>query len=66
MIGFEKDFLCHFHLGLIWISLLFSFLSTPFCMYGNPLFRYWWTVAQKGTYGGGWLKMILGGVQNLS
>jgi hypothetical protein len=30
MIGFEKDFLCHFHLGLIWISLLFSFLSEPF------------------------------------
>jgi len=30
MLGFEKDFLCHFHLGLIWISLLFSFLSAPF------------------------------------
>nr|CAJ77657.1 cytochrome c biogenesis protein [Narcissus pseudonarcissus] len=30
MIGFEKHFLCHFHLGLIWISLLFSFLSEPF------------------------------------
>jgi heme exporter protein CcmB len=30
MIGFEKDFLCHFHLGSIWISLLFSFLSEPF------------------------------------
>lgn len=30
ILGFEKDFLCHFHLGLIWISLLFSFLSAPF------------------------------------
>lgn len=30
MLGFEKDFLCHFHLGLIWISPLFSFLSAPF------------------------------------
>jgi hypothetical protein len=30
MLGFEKDFLCHFHLGLIWISLLFSFLPAPF------------------------------------
>lgn len=30
MLGFEKDFLCHFYLGLIWISLLFSFLSAPF------------------------------------
>jgi len=30
IIGFEKDFLCHYHLGLIWISLLFSFLSEPF------------------------------------
>jgi heme exporter protein CcmB len=30
LIGFEKYFLCHSHLGLIWISLLFSFLSEPF------------------------------------
>ena len=30
IIGFEKHFLCHFHLGLIWISLFFSFLSKPF------------------------------------
>nr|ANY30635.1 cytochrome c biogenesis B [Halophila decipiens] len=30
LIGFETDFLCHSHLGLIWISLLFSFLSEPF------------------------------------
>nr|YP_009493655.1 cytochrome c biogenesis B [Codonopsis lanceolata]AWN57600.1 cytochrome c biogenesis B [Codonopsis lanceolata] len=30
MLGFEADFLCHFYLGLIWISLLFSFLSAPF------------------------------------
>lgn len=30
ILGLEKDFLCHFHLGLIWISLLFSFLSAPF------------------------------------
>lgn len=30
MIGFSKDFLCHFHLGLIWICLLFSFLPERF------------------------------------
>src|SRR5450631_3223194 len=30
MIGFSKDFLCHFHLGLIWIRLLFSFLPERF------------------------------------
>lgn len=27
MIGFSKDFLCYFHLGLIWICLLPPFLS---------------------------------------
>ena len=30
MIGFSKDFLCHFHLGLIWICLLFAFLPERF------------------------------------
>nr|ANY30638.1 cytochrome c biogenesis B [Nechamandra alternifolia] len=30
LIGFEKDFSCHFHLGLIWIPPLFSFLPEPF------------------------------------
>uniref|UniRef100_A0A2P2MU47 NADH-ubiquinone oxidoreductase chain 3 n=1 Tax=Rhizophora mucronata TaxID=61149 RepID=A0A2P2MU47_RHIMU len=30
MLGFEKNSLCYFHLGLIWISLLFSFLLAPF------------------------------------
>nr|QPK67022.1 cytochrome c biogenesis B [Pelargonium australe] len=30
ILGFEQNFLCHFHLGFIWISLLFSFLSTDF------------------------------------
>uniref|UniRef100_UPI0030FECD33 cytochrome c biogenesis B n=1 Tax=Cyathodium cavernarum TaxID=351593 RepID=UPI0030FECD33 len=30
MIGFSKDFLCHFHLGLIRIRLLFSLLSERF------------------------------------
>jgi len=30
MIGFQKSLLSHFHFGLIWISLLFSFLSEPF------------------------------------
>lgn len=30
MIGFSKDFLCYFYLGLIWICLLFSFLSERF------------------------------------
>ncbi|YP_009477643.1 cytochrome c maturation protein B (mitochondrion) [Nymphaea colorata] len=30
MIGFEKDFLCHSHLGPIRIPPLFSFLSSPF------------------------------------
>nr|ANY30623.1 cytochrome c biogenesis B [Hydrocleys nymphoides] len=30
LIGFEKDFSCHFHLGPIRIPLLFSFLSEPF------------------------------------
>lgn len=33
------------------------------CMYGNPLFRYWWTVAQKGRQGFGvklsWKRNIL-------
>ncbi|KAJ3668776.1 hypothetical protein LUZ61_022826 [Rhynchospora tenuis] len=30
MIGFEKDFSCHYHLGLIWIPPLFSFPPEPF------------------------------------
>jgi heme exporter protein CcmB len=30
VIGFPKDFLCHFHLGLIWICLLFSFFPERF------------------------------------
>nr|AOH05956.1 CcmB [Psilotum nudum] len=30
MIGFSRDFPCHFHLGLIWICLLFSFLPERF------------------------------------
>nr|WNR49286.1 cytochrome c biogenesis B [Acorus tatarinowii] len=30
ILGFEKHFLCHFHLGLIRIPLLFSFLPEPF------------------------------------
>nr|ANY30622.1 cytochrome c biogenesis B [Sagittaria latifolia] len=30
LIGFEKHFSCHFHLGPIRIPLLFSFLSEPF------------------------------------
>lgn len=30
MLGFEKDFLCHFYLGLIRIPLLFPFPSAPF------------------------------------
>nr|ANY30641.1 cytochrome c biogenesis B [Vallisneria americana] len=30
LIGFEKDFSCHSHLGLIWIPPLFSFLPEPF------------------------------------
>jgi ABC-type transport system involved in cytochrome c biogenesis permease component len=30
MIGFSKDFLCHFHVGLIWICLFFSFLLECF------------------------------------
>ena len=30
MIGFSKDFSCHFHLGLIRIRLLFSFLHERF------------------------------------
>nr|YP_009040966.1 CcmB [Tetraphis pellucida]AGN74208.1 cytochrome c biogenesis B [Tetraphis pellucida]AHG58983.1 cytochrome c biogenesis B [Tetraphis pellucida]AIB08427.1 CcmB [Tetraphis pellucida] len=30
MIGFSKDFLGHFHLGLIWIRSLFSFLPERF------------------------------------
>lgn len=40
MLGFEKDFLCHFNLGLIWISLLFSFLSAPFF---SKWERWWYT-----------------------
>ena len=32
MIGFSEDFLCHFHLGLIWISLLLSFFLEHFFM----------------------------------
>jgi heme exporter protein CcmB len=30
IIGFEKDFLCHYHLGLIWIPPLFPFPPEPF------------------------------------
>ena len=30
IIGFEKDFSCHYHLGLIWISPLFPFPPEPF------------------------------------
>ncbi|CAN4083884.1 unnamed protein product [Withania somnifera] len=30
MLGFEKDFSCHSHLGPIWIPPLFPFPSTPF------------------------------------
>lgn len=30
MIGFSKDFLCHFHLGPIWIRLSFPFLPERF------------------------------------
>nr|QOD41086.1 cytochrome c biogenesis B [Larix sibirica] len=30
IMGSEKDFSCHSHLGLIWLSLLFSLLPEPF------------------------------------
>ena len=30
IIGFEKDFSCHYHLGLIWIPPLFPFPPEPF------------------------------------
>lgn len=30
MLGFEKDFSCHSHLGLIWIPSLFPFPPAPF------------------------------------